>query len=151
MGLTMARHNFTRHIVGIEILGFSLIVLLTWLDELVALPALLFGGPHPADYTEAMMETTITVCVAIPVVVVTQKLLARLHYLEGFMQVCAWCRKVEHDGKWLVMEEYFRNRFNTRTSHGMCPECYARVSRESKNQVASAAAPDSGGESPGDH
>jgi len=142
----MVKNNYSRHIVGIEVMGFGLIVLLTWLDELVRLPALLFGGEHPADYTEATMETTITICVAIPVLLITRKLLARLHYLEGFMQVCAWCRKVEHDGSWLVMEEYFRHRFNTLTSHGMCPECYAKISRETKGDQPSAGASTAGGE-----
>jgi len=143
----MLKQKFTQHIIGIEILGFGLIILLTWLDELVSLPALLFGGEHPADYSEAAMETTITLCVALPVIMITRKLLNRLHYLEGFMQVCAWCRKVEHEGNWLVMEEYFRRRFNTLTSHGMCPECYTKVSLETKGNPSSTGSSDTAGKS----
>ncbi len=70
--------------------------------------------------------------VAITVILSTRKLLDRLHYLEGFLRVCAWCRKVDHDGHWLTLEGYFNQRFNTKTSHGMCPECFARVSQETE-------------------
>lgn len=135
-----------QHIVGIEILGFSLIILLTWLDELLPLPALLFGGEYHANYPEAIMETLIIMGVAIPVVVITKKLLNRLHYLEGFLQVCAWCRKVEHDGHWLVLEDYFQRRFNTRTSHGMCPECYRKVRAGNHGNAASPGSLDAAGE-----
>lgn len=126
----MLHRNPINKIIRIEVQVFSLIILLTWVDELVNLPARLFGGEYHTNYPEAMLETLIVLGVAIPVIALTKKLLARLHYLEGFLRVCAWCRMVDHDGHWLVLEEYFQRRFSTATSHGMCPECYAKVSKE---------------------
>jgi len=126
----MRNKNPTQHIVLYEILGFGLIILLTWLDELMNLPSLFFGGDYVSNYPEAMMESFIVLCVAITVILYTRKLLDRLHYLEGFLRVCAWCKKVDNDGQWLELEAYFHQRFNTLTSHGMCPECFARVSQE---------------------
>ena len=58
----------------------------------------------------------------------TKRLLKRLHYLEEFMHVCSWCRKVGHEGQWLTTEEYFGSKFATQTSHGICEEC-ARKTR----------------------
>lgn len=130
----MQKQNPTDNIVRIEILGFGLIILLTWLDELVHLPSLLFGGTHYSDYHEAALETFITLGVAVPVVLITRKLSQRLHYLEGFLRVCAWCRKVDHDGQWLPLEEYFQRRFNTLTTHGMCQECYAKTRQEIRKE-----------------
>jgi len=144
----MRERKFTPSIVTIEILGFALITVLTWLDELVRLPSLLFGGEYHANYPEAIMETLIILCVAIPVVVISRRLLTRLHYLEGFLQVCAWCRKVDHDGQWLVMEDYFQHRFDTQTSHGMCPECFAKVRAESRAILSAAGGSDTTGDSP---
>jgi hypothetical protein len=37
--------------------------------------------------------------------------------------VCGWCRKVCHEHEWLEMEKFFNSKFDTKTSHGMCPEC----------------------------
>lgn len=121
------------HIVLYETIGFALIILLTWLDELVHLPSLLFGGAYQSNYHEAIMETIIVFCVASPVIIITQKILRRLHYLEGFLRVCAWCKKVEHDDQWVSMEDYFNRRFNMKSSHGMCPECFAKVTKENES------------------
>jgi hypothetical protein len=52
----------------------------------------------------------------------TKRLLKRLHYLEEFLLVCSWCRKVGHEGEWLTMEGYFGSKFATETSHGICSE-----------------------------
>ena len=54
---------------------------------------------------------------------------ARLFHLEGFLKVCAWCQKVEHGDSWFPIAEFFQQRFDARTSHGMCPECFAAQSR----------------------
>lgn len=60
----------------------------------------------------------------------TRRLLKRLHHLEEFLRICGWCRKVCHDGEWLEMEKYFRSKFATKTSHGMCPECLKKKKEE---------------------
>src|SRR6266849_4152516 len=67
----------------------------------------------------------IIVLVAIPVVVLTRRLVTRLHYLEEFLRLCAWCRKLHMDNEWIPVEEFLQRRFDTRTSHGICPACRA--------------------------
>lgn len=47
----------------------------------------------------------------------------RLHYLEEFVRVCAWCRKLNVGEEWIPVEEFFERKFETMTSHGMCPAC----------------------------
>ena len=53
----------------------------------------------------------------------TRRVLAQLKYLEEFMKVCAWCRRIEHQGRWMPLEEFFQQGFDTPTSHGICKEC----------------------------
>ena len=55
----------------------------------------------------------------------TPTLVGRLHYLEGFLRLCAWCRKLHADNEWIPLEEFMQRRFDTRTSHGICPACKA--------------------------
>jgi hypothetical protein len=35
-----------------------------------------------------------------------------------------------HEGEWLDMETYFKSKFATKTSHGMCPECLEKKKQE---------------------
>ena len=106
-----------------EAIGFSLIIVLSWATELLGLPHLLFDEPDVANWRRALLRTLVVVAIWIWVHVATKRLLKRLHYLEEFLLVCSWCRKVGHEGEWLTMEEYFGSKFSTETSHGICPEC----------------------------
>jgi hypothetical protein len=110
-------------ILWIEAMGFLAIITLSWLDELVNLPRRLFGAPLPVNWPEAVIETTVVLLAWLVVHRVTTRLLKRLHYLEEFFRVCAWCRKIDAEGEWVPLEEYFSRTFATKTSHGMCPEC----------------------------
>src|SRR5262245_1276371 len=44
-------------------LGFSLIILLSWLNELLSLPTRLFGGTYSPNWHEAIIETIVVVAV----------------------------------------------------------------------------------------
>jgi hypothetical protein len=125
----MKTKAIARTILRYEIAAFSLLVVLSWADELLGVPALLFGGPHHPNIREACLETCITLMVAIPVLIRTRRVVARLFYLEGFLRVCAWCKKVEHEGNWVPIAEFFQERFDAETSHGMCPDCFVAQSK----------------------
>jgi hypothetical protein len=107
-----------------ESLGFVLLITVSWLDELMGLPALLFGSAVQPNWHEAALETVIILGAAIPTLWLTRRLVRRLVYLEGFLHVCAWCRKINvNDDQWMPMEEYFKTELNTKTTHGICQEC----------------------------
>ncbi|HLP75307.1 MAG TPA: hypothetical protein VK327_00175 [Candidatus Paceibacterota bacterium] len=113
----------SNSILWIEAFGFSFIIALSWLTELLRIPHYLFGEPFVPNWNRAALRTVIIVSIWIWVYLITRRLLKRLHYLEDFLRVCGWCRKVCHGDDWLTMEKYFNSKFATRTSHGMCPEC----------------------------
>jgi hypothetical protein len=54
---------------------------------------------------------------------------SRLSYLESFLHVCAWCRKIEYNDRWLSLEAHFMHKTGGRVSHGICPECSERLQR----------------------
>ena len=108
-------------------LGFSLIIVLSWLNELLSLPTRLFGGTYHPNWHEAIIETIVVLLVWAVVVTLTRGLLRRLYYLEGFLRVCAWCRRIGHDDEWLPLEEYFQRGFDVNTTHGVCPACRERM------------------------
>ena len=48
--------------------------------------------------------------------------------LAGLLPLCAWCRKVRNDvGYWQQIENYVSHHTDARFTHGMCPECFAKL------------------------
>ncbi len=132
----MDRRAPVRRLLTIVNVGFACIVGISWLDELVDLPGRLFGRPEAGpNWHEGLIETVIVLSVWLVVASVVRKMSERLHYLEKFLRVCAWCRRIQHDGKWVPVEEYFRKGFSVDTSHGMCPECAEAQIRETRDSV----------------
>ena len=114
-------------ILWIEGVGFGLIIVLGWLAEILGMPAILFSEPAVMNWSRPILKTAVILCVWAAVHIATRRLLKRLHHLEDYLRICAWCRKMDHEGKWVTMEDYFGSAFATRTSHGVCPECSQKL------------------------
>jgi ligand-binding sensor domain-containing protein len=57
-----------------------------------------------------------------------QEALAKVRQLSSLLPLCAWCNKVKDDeGDWQKIDSYLKARANTSVTHGICPECAARV------------------------
>jgi ligand-binding sensor domain-containing protein len=54
--------------------------------------------------------------------------MATIKTLHGLLPICAWCKKVRNDaGSWEQIEVYVRNHTDATFSHGICPDCRAKV------------------------
>lgn len=54
--------------------------------------------------------------------------LAEVRTLSGFLPMCAWCRKLRDDRDyWHSLEDYLSHHTDARLTHGICPECAARI------------------------
>jgi hypothetical protein len=127
-------------ILWTEAFGFSLLILLSWATEVIRIPCFVFDEPFTPNWHRALIRTLVIVLVWAWVHIATKRLLKRLHYLEDFLRICGWCRKVCHEGEWLEFEEYFSSRFATTTTHGMCPACLKQKVEEigaAKNRPSS--------------
>lgn len=123
-------------ILWVESMGFLFILLLSWGVAIFDLPHYLFGDPHTFNWQRAALRTAIILPVWAWVHFTTRHLLRRIRYLEGFLIICSWCRKVGHQGEWLTMEEYFGSKFGQPTTHGICPECNQKVVADLKGTDA---------------
>jgi len=113
-----------QRLLWYESCGFLFLIVLTWLDEVLSLPSRIFGGVPHSNWREATLESGIVLAVWLVVSVLTKQLLARLSYVEGFLRICPWCRKVHVEGRWIPVEEYFmRGGFEVKTSFKICPIC----------------------------
>ncbi len=112
-----------KSILWIEGCGFSILIALSWLTEFAHLPHYLYGEVFIPNWHRAMLRTLMVLLVWGWVYVATARLLKRLHYLENFLLICGWCRRVCDHEDWMTMEKYFDAKFQMHTSHGMCPDC----------------------------
>jgi len=139
-------------VIWYECLGFGFILLLSWLNKLVDLPHLLVGGEaHASKWRDSAMETMLILLIWAFVLSLTKRLVERLHYLEGLLRVCAWCRKVGHNGKWMLLEDYFAEGLRIGTTHGVCPDCLKKLEEDTKLLYRSHAQPETNPLSPHSH
>jgi hypothetical protein len=134
MNMTTSKH--VSRVLWCQAIGFAIIIALSWADEFADLPRYFFGGPQTPNWSECVLETVIVLMVAIPVMLLTHRVVARLHYLEGFLRVCAWCKKIQHDGQWVPVEEFLRLRLDSKSTHGICSACMAGEMTKSLGGVA---------------
>jgi hypothetical protein len=124
-------------------LGFLAVILICFLDELLKLPSLIFSEhPFAFVYRRPMLEMLLFMAIWLLVSKSTCRLLERVRQLESFLLVCAWCRRIDYKGKWMKLEEFMEQGFDTPTTHGICPECL-RQSKEAleRSKIARKTAP----------
>lgn len=119
-------HLSARSILRWQAIGFSALVAVMWIVEIFRIPHLLFGESPEFILARPILRTLTVLVVWALVHFTTKRLLRRLHELEEFLLICAWCRKVGDGERWLSVEDFFDSKFATGTSHGMCPECAAQ-------------------------
>jgi hypothetical protein len=120
-----------------EVAFFSIMLPLMWLDEVIDLNSLLpWMPPLSPKLQEYVIETSVILIIAIAVITTTVVVLKRIRRIERFLRVCAWCRKVWVDGKWVLFEDYALSKHSLRSSHGICDECMTGLEMKRQEKKA---------------
>lgn len=81
----MGRSKLFRRVVFFEYIGFTVVLLFLWMDELLDLPHLLFGSmATPVNYTECFLETGIVIFLALLSILATSTLLDKIERIVMF-------------------------------------------------------------------
>ena len=57
-----------------------------------------------------------------------QEALAHIKTLGGLIPICSSCKKIRDDeGYWEILEKYIQTHSAAQFSHGICPDCYAKL------------------------
>jgi len=57
-----------------------------------------------------------------------QDALANVKALRGLLPICSWCKKIRDDtGYWQAVETYVGDHSQAEFTHGICPECSAKL------------------------
>jgi len=120
----MTKEEFTKKIMGFELAGFIIVIVILWLNEILDIPFTFFGGDQtPINYRESLFETILVAVLAAIVITMTNRLLKRIQYLEGILPVCSFCKKIRVEDQWVPIEVYIRDHSEVEFSHSLCPEC----------------------------
>jgi len=61
----------------------------------------------------------------------TAALSERVQLLEGMLPICAWCKRIrDDDGEYETVEQYLAEHTGATFTHGICPECAAKMEAE---------------------
>src|SRR6185437_896276 len=112
----MKKNSQLSKIVLYQNLGFLGIMVLGFLDDLLKLPSLIFSE-HSFDflYRRTTLEMLLIFMVWFLVSNSTRRIMERVQYLEKFMRVCSWCRRINYRDRWMPLEEFMRQSFDTPT------------------------------------
>lgn len=138
----MEKSSRILKVIVYQNIGFLAILTLCYLDDLLRLPLLIFSD-HPVFvlYRRSSFEMLLIFAVWFLVSMSTRRVLDRIRFLEKFTRVCAWCRRVNHQGRWMLWEDFIHQGFDTPTSHGICQDCL-RVQQEAIAKAKNAATPE---------
>jgi sigma-B regulation protein RsbU (phosphoserine phosphatase) len=130
--------------------GFELIyiILLTSRGEKEDLAMGLMAGAN--DYITKPFhpsELESRVRVGLRMVKLQTSLAARIHELEealgevkrlqGLLPICSYCKKVRNEENyWQQVESYLSAHSEIKLTHGVCPDCYARMMKELDDTAA---------------
>jgi hypothetical protein len=103
---------------------------LTFSNEVLDLPHLLLGDA-PTSWHQRSGEIGIEVIIFTGVVSLEtyffRKLLRKIKILEGFLPICANCKKIRRQDQWEQIEQYISENSLARFSHSLCPECVQKL------------------------
>jgi hypothetical protein len=116
--------------------GFITLLVLTWCDAFFDLLHHILGHPvQAANIEEVEIKTVVIVLLWIGSAYKLYQIVSRLSYLEKFLHVCSWCRRIQHHDAWLSLEEHFQRDTGAEVSHGICPECATRFQKDAQHRL----------------
>lgn len=127
----ITKSRITRSLIIYQLIGFGILLFLIVGDEVFDFPHNVFGAAAtPINWNEMRIEGGYVIALCAITMYFTMRLLKRIKYLEGFLPICAHCKKIRVGEEWMPIEEFIRDRSAAEFSHGLCPECYEKYYRD---------------------
>ena len=110
-----------------QLLVILLFLCLTLGNEIIDVPHYIFNDA-PTSYSQRSGEIAIELSIFFTIVVMQialfNKLYKRIRVLEGFIPICASCKKIRNaEDQWEQMEKYITQHSLAQFSHSICPDC----------------------------
>jgi len=119
-----------RLVVVSQLTILLLFLAMTVCNEMLDLPHL-FLGDRPTSFEqrtgEVIVELAILAIIMMIEIVLIKKLFRRIRILEGFLPICANCKKIRHEKSWDQIEKYISEHSLAQFSHSICPDCMKKL------------------------
>jgi hypothetical protein len=125
--------TYISRILWYQVAGFVILLIFPWVIEIFDVPKNVAENDRFFNWQECLLENILVIMVAVPLMIITARFLSRLYYLEGFLRICAWCKKLENNDEWIPIETYFKEKFETESSHGICDVCLKEAQQKIEN------------------
>ena len=122
MRKTATKSMITRRVLAYELVACLSIMLLLWIDELLDVPHHLFGmDPTPVNWVESLLESGVVLMFCTFVMATSYRFLQRIKYLEGFLRICSFCKRIRIEDEWIQLDHFVSDHSAAMFSHGYCP------------------------------
>jgi hypothetical protein len=101
-------------------------LVLTFANEVLDLPHWLLGDQATTwgqRQGEIWIELIIFSLVMVLEYLITRTLVKRIKILEGFLPICAGCKRIRRQDQWEQIESYISTHSLVSFSHSLCPAC----------------------------
>ena len=103
---------------------------LTFANEVLDLPHLMLGD-QATTWGQRTGEICVELLIFCGVIALEVFLFARqarrIKILEGFLHICAGCKKIQVEDRWEQLENYISTHSQAEFSHSLCPECMKKL------------------------
>jgi hypothetical protein len=128
----------SRRFVYYQFLILGVFISLTFLNEALDISHYLFGDA-PTQLSQRVGEVAIEIAVAVLVVAAEVRFINQLRrdirVLEGFIPICANCKKVRTLRVWKALERYIEEHSFAQFTHAICPDCVRQLYPEMAEQI----------------
>ena len=105
----------------------TVFVFLTIANEVLDLPHYILGD-EPTTFSQRKGEALFELFIYFIVIFFSfyyfrKKIEKEIKILEGFIPICANCKKIRQDVDWTTLEEYITANSLAKFSHAICPDC----------------------------
>jgi hypothetical protein len=120
-------------------LMLTVFVFLTTANEVLDLPYHLLGD-EPTTFSQRRGEVILELSIYFIVVFssyfyIRKKIRTEIKILEGFIPICANCKKVRQDLDWKALEEYISANSLAKFTHSICPDCMKKLYPEQADKL----------------
>ncbi len=116
-----------KRVVRYEAFGFGVAVIACWATEAI---------DPPFSWSQPTIMTLLIVALGAATMYWTTRFVKRIRFLEGFLVICAGCKKVRIEQEWIEVDRFLKMRSDLLLSHGMCPDCIDRFYGEELRKLA---------------
>ena len=117
----------------------TIFVCLTLANEVFDLPHYILGD-EPTTYPQRKGEIIFELFIYAVVIFAAyfyfrKKIEKEIKILEGFIPICANCKKIRQEIDWKTMEEYITANSLAKFNHSICPDCIKLLYPESADKI----------------